>query len=98
MSCTPCFKHLFGKQRELQHEEMQMGISVVSCAGSPSVQSGCIEGLKACNECLMCIDRAGKELAPVWDNSIAWGGFMATSANLRYQLVNGIEDRLLVWC
>ncbi len=44
----------------------------------------------------MCTDGAGKELAPVWDNSIAWGGFMATSANLRYQLVNGIEDRLLV--
>lgn len=37
-----------------------------------------------------------KELAPVWDNSIAWGGFMATSANLRYQLVNGFEDRVLV--
>ncbi len=37
-----------------------------------------------------------KELAPVWDNSVAWGGFMATSANLRYQLVNGIEDRVLV--
>ncbi|EIE22915.1 hypothetical protein COCSUDRAFT_66452 [Coccomyxa subellipsoidea C-169] len=36
-----------------------------------------------------------KELAPVWDNSVAWGGFMATSANLRYQLVNGIEDRIL---
>ncbi|BDA50342.1 Protein RETICULATA-RELATED 4, chloroplastic [Coccomyxa sp. Obi] len=40
-------------------------------------------------------EEPGKELAPVWDNSIAWGGFMATSANLRYQLVNGIEDRLL---
>lgn len=41
-------------------------------------------------------EEPGKELAPVWDNSVAWGGFMATSANLRYQLVNGIEDRILV--
>ncbi|KAK9917652.1 hypothetical protein WJX75_006886 [Coccomyxa subellipsoidea] len=40
-------------------------------------------------------EEPGKELAPVWDNSVAWGGFMATSANLRYQLVNGIEDRIL---
>lgn len=37
-----------------------------------------------------------KELAPVLENSIAWGGFMATSANLRYQLVNGFEERVLV--
>lgn len=37
-----------------------------------------------------------KPLAPVLDNSIAWGGFVAASTNLRYQLVNGIEERGLV--
>lgn len=37
-----------------------------------------------------------KELAPVLDNSIAWGGFVSTSTNLRYQLVNGFEERALV--
>lgn len=37
-----------------------------------------------------------KELAPVLDNSIAWGGFVATSTNLRYQTVNAFEERALV--
>ena len=37
-----------------------------------------------------------KPLAPVLDNSATWGGFMALSTNLRYQLVNGIEERVLV--
>ena len=37
-----------------------------------------------------------KELAPPLDNSIAWGGFVATSTNARYQLVNGFEERALV--
>ena len=29
-------------------------------------------------------------------NSIAWGGFLAVSSNTRYQLVAGIEERILV--
>lgn len=37
-----------------------------------------------------------KPLAPVLDNSLTWGGFMGLSTNLRYQLVNGIEERALV--
>ena len=37
-----------------------------------------------------------KPLAPVLDNSAIWGTFMAVSTNLRYQLVNCIEDRGLV--
>ena len=37
-----------------------------------------------------------KPLAPVLDNSIAWGAFVAASTNIRYQLVNGIEERGLV--
>ncbi len=32
-------------------------------------------------------EEADKELAQVLDNSIAWGGFVASSTNLRYQLV-----------
>ncbi|KAL3155755.1 hypothetical protein ABBQ32_012772 [Trebouxia sp. C0010 RCD-2024] len=36
-----------------------------------------------------------KELAPVLDNSIAWGGFVATSTNVRYQTVNAFEERAL---
>ncbi|DBA68740.1 TPA: hypothetical protein ACH3X2_013437 [Trebouxia sp. C0005] len=40
-------------------------------------------------------EEADKELAPVLDNSIAWGGFVASSTNLRYQLVNGFEERAL---
>lgn len=39
---------------------------------------------------------AGKELAPVLDNSFAWGSFMAISSNPRYQVVNGLEVRVLV--
>ena len=39
-----------------------------------------------------------KELAPVARNSICWGTFMATSANARYQLLNGLEERYLVRC
>lgn len=41
-------------------------------------------------------DEPDKELAPVLDNSIAWGGFVATSTNLRYQTVNAFEERALV--
>lgn len=37
-----------------------------------------------------------KQLAPVLDNSIGWGSFVAVSSNCRYQLVNGIEERGLV--
>ena len=37
-----------------------------------------------------------KPLAPVLENSVNWGGFMALSTNIRYQAVNGFEDRLLV--
>lgn len=37
-----------------------------------------------------------KELAPVARNSVCWGAFMATSANVRYQLLNGFEERYLV--
>ena len=33
------------------------------------------------------------ELAPVLPNSLGWGSFMALSANSRYQLSNGIEER-----
>lgn len=39
-----------------------------------------------------------KELAPVARNSICWGTFTATSANARYQLLNGLEERYLVRC
>lgn len=39
-----------------------------------------------------------KPLAPVLENSVVWGGFMGLSTNLRYQLVNGFEDRILVRC
>ena len=35
-------------------------------------------------------------LAPVLDNSLGWGAFMATSANVRYQLINAFEERFLV--
>lgn len=35
------------------------------------------------------------ELAPVLPTSLAWGGFLMTSSNARYQMVNGIEQRLL---
>lgn len=37
-----------------------------------------------------------KPLAPVLENSVIWGGFMALSTNIRYQAVNGFEDRFLV--
>ena len=29
-------------------------------------------------------------------NSLAWGGFLAVSSNTRYQIVAGIEERILV--
>ena len=32
-------------------------------------------------------EEADKELASVLDSSIAWGGFAASSTDLRYQLV-----------
>ena len=35
-------------------------------------------------------------LAPVLDNSLGWGAFMATSANVRYQAINAFEERFLV--
>ena len=41
-------------------------------------------------------EKPEKELAPVARNSICWGTFMATSANVRYQLLNGFEERYLV--
>jgi len=34
-------------------------------------------------------------MAGVWDNSLQWGNFMGVSSNLRYQLVNGWEARIL---
>lgn len=34
-------------------------------------------------------------LAPVLSTSLAWGGFLATSSNVRYQMVNGLEQRIL---
>ena len=40
--------------------------------------------------------RAEKQLAPVLDNSVAWGGFVAVSSNTRYQIIAGIEERVLV--
>mmetsp|Transcript_6379 Transcript_6379/g.18369 ORF Transcript_6379/g.18369 Transcript_6379/m.18369 type:complete len:366 (-) Transcript_6379:765-1862(-) len=36
-----------------------------------------------------------KHLAPVLDNSIWWGAFMAASSNTRYQVVSTLEERLL---
>ena len=36
-------------------------------------------------------EEGDKELATVLDNSIAWGGFVA-STNLRYRLVNGFKE------
>ena len=41
-------------------------------------------------------EEAAPHLAPVLKNSLGWGGFMASSANVRYQLVNGLEDRFMV--
>lgn len=35
------------------------------------------------------------ELSPVLPTSLGWGSFMALSANTRYQLINGVEDRIL---
>ena len=35
-------------------------------------------------------------MAPVARNSICWGIFMATSANLRYQLLSGFDERYMV--
>lgn len=40
-------------------------------------------------------DNDGVELAPVLPTSLAWGGFLMSSSNLRYQIVNGIEQRAL---
>lgn len=34
-------------------------------------------------------------LAPVLDNSLGFGAFMALSSNLRYQAVNSLEERVL---
>lgn len=34
-------------------------------------------------------------MAGVLENSVQWGNFMGVSSNLRYQLVNGWEARLL---
>lgn len=36
------------------------------------------------------------ELAPVLDNSLGWGSFMALSSNIRYQTLNCIEENVLV--
>ncbi|KAK9841509.1 hypothetical protein WJX74_006985 [Apatococcus lobatus] len=36
-----------------------------------------------------------KELAPVWDNSVGWGSFVAVSTNIRYQAVGAFEERVL---
>ncbi len=36
------------------------------------------------------------ELAPVWDNSVGWGSFVAVSTNLRYQAVGAFEERVIV--
>lgn len=40
-------------------------------------------------------EKSEKPLAPVLDNSLAWGGFMAASSNTRYQIVATLEERLL---
>lgn len=40
--------------------------------------------------------KAEKQLAPVLDNSVAWGSFVAVSSNSRYQIIAGIEERVLV--
>ena len=41
-------------------------------------------------------DKNAPKLAPVGLNSAAWGGFMAVAGNVRYQVVNCVEDRVLV--
>ena len=41
-------------------------------------------------------EEAAPHLAPVLKNSLGWGAFMASSANVRYQLVNALEDRFMV--
>lgn len=41
-------------------------------------------------------EHAEKDLAPVLQNSLAWGGFLAVSSNTRYQIVAGVEERILV--
>ena len=43
-------------------------------------------------------EEAAPHLAPVLKNSLGWGAFMAASANVRYQLVNALEDRFMVRC
>lgn len=40
-------------------------------------------------------DDDGVILAPVMKTSLAWGSFMAISSNIRYQMVNGVEQRML---
>lgn len=37
----------------------------------------------------------GGELAPVVPTAAVWGGFVMTSSNVRYQMVNGIEQRFV---
>lgn len=41
-------------------------------------------------------DAEEKQLAPVWDNSVGWGSFVAISTNIRYQAVGAFEERVLV--
>ena len=41
-------------------------------------------------------DAEEKQLAPVWDNSVGWGSFVAVSTNIRYQAVGAFEERVLV--
>lgn len=42
-------------------------------------------------------DEAGENLRPPppFKNSLAWGSFLAISSSIRYQIVNGVEDRVL---
>lgn len=42
-------------------------------------------------------DDGGEDLRPPppFKNSLAWGSFLATSSSIRYQIVNGVEERVL---
>lgn len=40
-------------------------------------------------------EKERKQLAPILPTSLCWGGFMVASSNIRYQIVNGFEQRVL---
>ncbi|KAK3285302.1 hypothetical protein CYMTET_7092 [Cymbomonas tetramitiformis] len=61
----------------------------VACVVDPLVGHGATVALVSMRP----KQEGAKELAPVWQNSFTWASFMVISSNLRYQLVNSIEER-----